>query len=113
MRRFLLFGTATVLAALFCELGAPLNALQQAGVQMIAVQDEGAGYWSRWRGPSGQGLVTGSGYTDKWSATENVFWKKPVPGRGNSSPIVWGDRIFVTTAEDGGRRLSLLAYRRS
>jgi outer membrane protein assembly factor BamB len=80
---------------------------------MIADEGEGARYWPRWRGPSGQGLVAGSGYVDKWSATENVLWKKPIPGRGNSSPIVWGDRIFLTTAYDGGRRLALLAYRRS
>ena len=52
-------------------------------------------------------------YPDTWSATENVAWKKPVPGRGNSSPIVWGDRIFLTTAHEGGRRVSLIAFRRS
>ena len=83
------------------------------GVRMIAVEGEGAKYWPRWRGPSGQGLVAGSGYPDTWSATQNVAWKSPVPGQGNSSPIVWGDRVFVTTAQQGGRRLSLLAYRRS
>lgn len=86
---------------------------QDAGVHMIAVEGEGAKYWSRWRGPSGQGLVAGSGYPDKWSATENVLWKKPVPGSGNSSPVVWGDRIFLTTAYDGGSRLSVLALKRS
>lgn len=86
---------------------------QAAGVQMIAVEGEGAKYWPRWRGPSGQGLVTGSGYPDTWSATEHVVWKIPLPGRGNSSPIVWGDRILLTTAYDGGRRLSVLALRRS
>lgn len=86
---------------------------QTANVSMIAISGEGARYWPRWRGPSGQGFVTGSGYPDKWSATENVLWKVAVPGEGNSSPIVWGDRIFVTTARDGGRRLSLLAFRRS
>jgi outer membrane protein assembly factor BamB len=90
-----------------------LDAFQQAAVRMIAVEGEGARYWPRWRGPSGQGMVTGTGYVDKWSATENVLWKKPVPGRGNSSPIVWGDRIFLTTAQDGGRKLSLLAFRRT
>jgi outer membrane protein assembly factor BamB len=90
-----------------------LKAVQQAAVHMIAVEGEGAKYWPRWRGPSGQGLVTGSGYADRWSPTENVLWKQSVPGSGNSSPIVWGDRIFVTTARDGGRRLSLLAYSRS
>jgi outer membrane protein assembly factor BamB len=86
---------------------------QEAGVRMIATEGEGARYWPRWRGPSGQGLVAGTGYPDTWSATENVLWKKAVPGSGNSSPIVWGDRIFLTTAYDGGRRLSLLSYRRS
>ena len=79
---------------------------------MVAVEGEGAKYWPVWRGPSGQGLVTGT-YPDTWSATENVVWKKPVPGRGNSSPIVWGDRIFLTTAHEGGRRVSLIAFRRS
>lgn len=85
---------------------------QAPDVRMVAVEGEGAKYWPVWRGPSRQGLVTGS-YPDNWSATENVLWKKPVPGRGNSSPIVWGDRIFLTTAYDGGRRLSLIAFRRS
>jgi len=91
----------------------PRVAGQEPPVRMVADEGEGAKYWPRWRGPSGQGVVTGTGYVDTWSATQNVIWKTPVPGRGNSSPIVWGDRIFVTTANDGGRRLSLLAYRRS
>ena len=70
-------------------------------------------YWARWRGPSGQGVVSGTGYPDSWSGTENVKWKVPVPGNGNSSPIVWGDRIFLTTGYDSGRRLSVVAFRRS
>ncbi len=87
-------------------------AAQSPDVRMVTVEGEGAKYWPVWRGPSGQGLATGT-YPDSWSATENVLWKKPVPGRGNSSPIVWGDRIFLTTAHDYGRRVSLLAFRRS
>src|SRR6185295_130560 len=82
-------------------------------VQMVGDTGEAAKYWARWRGPSGQGIVAGTGYPDSWSATENVKWKVAVPGSGNSSPIVWGDRIFVTTAYDGGRRLSVVALRRS
>ena len=82
-------------------------------VRMIAVEGEGAHFWSRWRGPSGQGLVDGSGYPDRWSATENVLWRTTVPGSGNSSPIVWADRIFLTTGRDRGSRLFVLAYRRS
>jgi outer membrane protein assembly factor BamB len=86
---------------------------QEPPVRMIADEGEGARYWPRWRGPSGQGLAAGSGYVDTWSATQNIQWKTSVPGNGNSSPIVWGDRIFLTTAYDGGRRLSVLAYRRT
>lgn len=89
------------------------QAQPSTAVRMIAVEGEGAGYWPRWRGPSGQGLVDGSGYPDRWSATDNVVWRAPVPGSGNSSPIVWDDHIFLTTGRDAGRRLFVLAYRRS
>ena len=82
-------------------------------VRMIAVEGEGARYRTRWRGPSGQGLASTVDYPDTWSATTNVAWKTPVPGQGNSSPIVWADRIFLTTAYDGGKRFSVLAFQRS
>jgi outer membrane protein assembly factor BamB len=84
-----------------------------AAVRMVADEGEAARYWPRWRGPSGQGVVTANGYVDRWSATDNVLWKVAVPGSGNSSPIVWRDRIFLTTARDAGRRLSLIAYNRA
>ena len=95
------------------EFASPVLAFQDADVSMVATVGEGARYWPRWRGPSGQGFASGTSYPDKWSATENVLWKVRVPGEGNSSPIVWGDRIFLTTAHERGRRLSLLAFRRS
>jgi outer membrane protein assembly factor BamB len=88
-------------------------AAQAGAVAMVAVQGEAAKYWTRWRGPSGQGLVAGTGYPDTWSRTENVRWRTPVPGAGNSSPIVWQDRIFLTTAHDRGARRSVLAYDRA
>ena len=72
----------------------PFIFAQTTEVAMI----DAPGDWPRWRGPSGQGLVADSGYPDAWSATRNVRWKVEVPGRGNSSPIVWGDRIFLTTS---------------
>src|SRR5262245_34969378 len=86
---------------------------QDLGVRMLPVDGEGMRYWTRWRGPSGQGLASGSGYVDTWSGTQNVAWKTAVPGRGNSSPIVWQDRVFLTAAADGGRRLSVLAFSRA
>ena len=82
-------------------------------VSLIPVEGEGAGYWTRWRGPSGQGVVTGTNYADTWSDTASVKWKVSVPGRGHSSPIVWNDHIFLTTARDYGTKLSMLAFRRS
>jgi outer membrane protein assembly factor BamB len=82
-------------------------------VYLLEADGEAARYWARWRGPSGQGLVRSGAYPDRWSETGPYKWKVTVPGRGNSSPIVWRDRIFLTTAYEGGRRLALLAYRRS
>jgi len=108
VQRIALVGIFLVAAHVLAQAPAEL-----ATVAMIGVEGEGARYWPRWRGPSGQGLVSGTGYPDKWSATENILWKTAVPGRGHSSPIVWGDRIFVTTAYDDGARLSLIAFRRS
>ena len=84
-----------------------------AAVRMVADEGEGAKYWPRWRGPSGQGLVSGAGYPDAWSPTQNVRWKTPLSGDGNSSPVVWGDRVFLTSAYDNGRRVSVVAFRRS
>jgi outer membrane protein assembly factor BamB len=81
-------------------------------VRMVEVAGEGAKYWPRWRGPSGQGQVPAGPYTDTWNA-KNSLWKTAVPGRGNSSPIVWGDRIFLTTAYGNGERLSMLAFSRA
>jgi outer membrane protein assembly factor BamB len=85
---------------------------QDPGVRMVPVEGEAAQYWTRWRGPSGQGVVGGAGYTDRWSPTENVRWKIPVPGEGNSSPIVWRDQIFLTTAHPDGL-LAVLSFRRT
>ena len=62
-------------------------------VAMVESSGEARNYWPRWRGPSGQGLVEGTNYVNTWSDQENVLWKVELPGSGNSSPIIWGDRI--------------------
>jgi len=105
---------AALLAAALFSIGpdARLTA-QDRPVRMVADEGEAARQWPRWRGPSGQGLVSDTGYVDRWSATENVIWKTALPGSGNSSPIVWGDRIIVTTARGDGSQLSVNAYARS
>src|SRR5436190_5368257 len=93
-----------VLAARAATQTAPI-----ASVAMVGVSAEAASYWPRWRGPSGQGLATDSGYLDRWSSTENVLWRTTVPGRGHSSPVIWKDRVFLTTARGDGR-VSMLAF---
>ena len=82
-------------------------------VEMVVVEGEGAKYWPRWRGPSGQGYVAGTNYTDTWSDTDHVKWRTAVPGLGHSSPIVWRDHIFLTTATDDGSQVSMLAFNRA
>jgi len=54
--------------------------------------------WPGWRGPSGDGVSAGKGIPTKWSSTENIAWRIAVPGEGHSSPIVWGDKVFLTSS---------------
>ncbi len=63
--------------------------------------------WPAWRGPTGQGFSAETGLPVKWSATENVRWKVPLPDAGNSTPVVWGDRIFLSQATEDGTKRSL------
>jgi len=53
--------------------------------------------WPGWRGPHGDGISSEKNVPIKWSRTENIAWKTAIPGRGLSSPIVWEDRVFLTT----------------
>jgi outer membrane protein assembly factor BamB len=53
--------------------------------------------WPQWRGPSSNGISGESGLPERWGATENIAWKASLAGLGASSPIVWGDKIFVTS----------------
>src|SRR5438552_14708400 len=56
--------------------------------------------WPSWRGPTGLGVSEEKGLPVKWSTTENVRWKVALPAAGNSTPIIWGDRVFLTQASD-------------
>jgi outer membrane protein assembly factor BamB len=66
-------------------------------VLSIAVQAQTAAHWPQWRGPFFNGMARGDGPTT-WSDTSNIKWKTEIPGRGHSTPAIWGDRIFLTTA---------------
>lgn len=60
-----------------------------------------AANWPQWRGPDGSGISTEKNLPATWNPTTNIKWKAAIPGRGHSSPIVWGNRVFVTTAVEG------------
>jgi outer membrane protein assembly factor BamB len=69
--------------------------------------------WPGWRGPRGDGTSRETGIPLDWNATNKVLWKVPIPGRGYSSPIVWGDRLFVTTCLEKEQKRVLLCLERT
>jgi len=60
-----------------------------------------AGNWPQFRGPHGQGVSDEAALPSTWSPATNVAWKTAIAGLGHSSPIVWGDYVFLTTAIEG------------
>ncbi|HSH95571.1 MAG TPA: PQQ-binding-like beta-propeller repeat protein [Roseimicrobium sp.] len=71
-----------------------------------------AANWPSWRGPTGDGVCTESNLPLNWSATENVKWSIPLPDRGNSTPVIWKDRIFLTQAVEKENRRTLMCLDR-
>ncbi len=68
--------------------------------------------WPRWRGPHMNGHAHEKGLPVEWSA-DDVEWKAPLEGWGQSSPVIWGDRIFLTTALDKGAKRLVLCFDRN
>ena len=71
-----------------------------------------AGNWPAWRGPDGIGLSREKELPLRWGTNTNVRWRVPLPDRGNSTPIVWGKKVFVTQATKDNRR-ALLCFDRA
>jgi len=65
---------------------------------LLASLAAGAEDWPQFRGPGSNSLTDATGLPSEWDRDTNIAWRAPVPGRGWSSPIVWGDKVFVTTA---------------
>ncbi len=88
-----------------------LLALVAAGAPAISAgADQGlkATDWPRWRGPNADGVGRGQNLPLQWSRTENVRWSATLPGWGTGSPVVYGDRVFVTSQAQEGEKKSLL-----
>jgi len=71
-----------------------------------------AANWPALRGPDGSGVAKEKNLPLRWSTNENVAWRVPLPDRGNSTPIVWGGRVFITQATEGGARRSVMCFDR-
>ncbi len=71
------------------------------GASLLGAANEArAADWPQWRGPDGQGHAEGGGYPLIWSETQNVTWKTIIPGRGWSSPVIYGSQIWLTTSHE-------------
>lgn len=79
-----------------------------AGIALPARADN----WPAWRGADGNGISREKGLPLSWSNSENIRWKAPLAEPGNSTPIVWDDRVFLTQALEGGKRRLLIALDR-
>ena len=71
-----------------------------AGMRPAERPDEN---WPQWRGPNGLGVSAADDYVEQWAPDKNIAWKTQVPGRGHSSPVVWGQKLFITTSIEGER----------
>ncbi len=68
--------------------------------------------WTRFRGPTGQGISSETDLPLTWSDTENIAWKTTIPGEGWSSPVISGDHVFVTSTTDDGRSCHVICVDR-
>ncbi|NNJ24112.1 PQQ-binding-like beta-propeller repeat protein [Alienimonas chondri] len=68
---------------------------------------EGDANWPQWRGPAGDGTTEAAPTATEWGPDRNVRWRTPLPEAGNSTPVVWGDRIFLTQPVTEGSRREL------
>ena len=78
-------------------------------IVLVSVAAVCAENWPQFRGPTHQGRSTETGLPLHWSATSNVVWKTSIPGESWSSPVIWNDRVFLTTATDHGQTCRVLS----
>ncbi len=75
----------------------------QTVLTIFAATGQAQTNWPQFRGADSRSVATNSGLPEHWSATENVAWKRDIPGRGWSSPVVWGNQVFLTTVINSGK----------
>lgn len=90
-----------------------LFAVGVAATSQLEAGDKVVAEWPAWRGPTANGISTDTRAPTRWSQTENVVWKADVPGTGHSSPIVCGDRVILSTADETANTQSMVAFDRN
>jgi outer membrane protein assembly factor BamB len=89
-----------------CVAGAfAVSVVALGGATQDCGQADAVRYWPQWRGPLGTGYAPHADPPLEWSETKNVRWKIELPGKGHSTPVVWGDHVFVTAAAPFGEAL--------
>lgn len=79
-----------------------MNSIRTATLLLlIAPAVSWAENWPQWRGPKNDGTTVDKNVPAEWSETKNLLWKVPMPGRGGSTPCIWGDKIFLTSTTTG------------
>ena len=86
---------ASRMTTLVMTAGIGMTRLASAQVQSAPESER---FWGQWRGPYATGVSKTADPPVEWSETKNIRWKVEIPGRGSSSPVVWGDRVFLLTA---------------
>jgi len=89
------------------------QAIEAVDVQPVMPAPGAESQWPCFRGPTGQGIALEPEFPLSWSRTENILWKAELSGRGNSSPVIWGDRLFITSASRDGKTRELFCFSRS
>jgi outer membrane protein assembly factor BamB len=75
---------------------------------LMTISPAGASNWTRFRGPNGTGIADDKDIPVAWDFSKHLLWKVALPGLGNSSPVIWNDRLFVQTSSKDGSERSLL-----
>jgi hypothetical protein len=114
------FGATAILASLVAGFvgaatvaGGGIDAQDRPAVATGGFANAATGDWPGWRGVNASGLSEETGFPTEWNESTNVVWKTEVAGSGHSSPVVWEDRIFLTTSEEGGKPRGVLCFHRS
>jgi outer membrane protein assembly factor BamB len=88
------------------------RSLAVTGTLLLCATSARADDWPAWRGPNGTGVSNEKSAPLEWDATKNIAWRIPLPERGNSTPIVFGDKIFVTQSLEQEKRRTLMCFAR-